>query len=91
MTMTSDLKITIIPLINPLVNKYVSANVDDNERLTRKVNKLVSKIKTATSLDEYKTINNPPSIRRGIFSNAAHNKKINHGPLIRTNQKDGRD
>jgi hypothetical protein len=91
MTMTSDLKITIIPLINPLVNKYVSANVDDNERLTRKVNKLVSKIKTATSLDEYKTINNPPSIRRGIFSNVAHNKKINHGPLIRTNQKDSRD
>jgi hypothetical protein len=52
MTTTSDLKLTVIPLINPLVNKYVNANVDDNERLTRKVNKLVSKIKTDTSLDE---------------------------------------
>jgi hypothetical protein len=75
MTTTSDLKITVIPLINPLVNKYVNANVDDNERLTRKVNKLVSKIKTAMSLDEYKIINNPPSMRRGIFNNVAHNKR----------------
>jgi hypothetical protein len=75
MTATIDLKITIIPLINPLDNKYVKANVDDNERLTRNVNKLVSKMKTAMSLDEYKISSSALSMRIGIFRSAAHNTK----------------
>ena len=49
----SFLKITRNMPINPLVNKYISANVDDNVILMKNVSRLVIKINIAMSVEAY--------------------------------------
>lgn len=49
----SFLKITRDIPINPLINKYIIANVDDNVMLMKNVSKLVIKINIAMSVEAY--------------------------------------